>query len=155
MTHPVIHCFKMAVDYRTYRLANTSMKYDRSISEYILKRAKHMNMQMKPHTFNPFDKILTTRFLKNLKLNCNTDYVQEGAVMRLFHFIMNKMASTVLNARLSSESTDLKHSPRLVVNQGILPPTCRYLTYCGRIMRPMRSWRTLNPKSRASRSRQT
>lgn len=45
---------KSAGDCRTYRLANTSTKYDRSVSKYIAKMAKQMTAQMKPHTFNFF-----------------------------------------------------------------------------------------------------
>lgn len=46
VVYPVSHRFKMAVDYRTYRLADTSRKYVQPVSNYIAKMAKQMAAQI-------------------------------------------------------------------------------------------------------------
>lgn len=105
----VRYCFKKAVDYRTFRLVDTSTKYNRTVSKYIFKMSKRMTTQKKPHTFNLFDPFSIIDFLQAFKLVCNTNGVHEGAAIRLFHLFMNKIPSAVLNARLSADSTCKKH----------------------------------------------
>lgn len=57
--------FKVAVDYRKYRLADTSLKYDRTVTKNVTKMAKRMTNQMKAHTFDPLDPISVLEFLKH------------------------------------------------------------------------------------------
>lgn len=45
-------CFKITVNYRMYRLADTSFKDDRRVSKNVTKMVKRMTAQIKPHTFD-------------------------------------------------------------------------------------------------------
>lgn len=110
MIHPGNHRFKNSVDYRTHHLTDTSKKHDRIVSTCIGKMEMHMTVQMKPYTFNPFHSISVIGLLKIFKLSCDTIDVHEGAAMWLFYFVMNKIASVVLNANLSADGRDTKHS---------------------------------------------
>lgn len=64
--------------------------------------AKRMTAQMKLHKFDPFDPTSIARFLKNFKPVCDTNGILKGAAMSLFHFLMNRSASAVINARRSA-----------------------------------------------------
>lgn len=68
VAHPVSRRFEKAVDYHSYRLADTSTKYDRFVSKYIAKVAKRMTARMKGHTSKPIDPISVTNFSNNV--NC-------------------------------------------------------------------------------------
>lgn len=46
-----------AADYRTYRLANHSSRYKKSLSSYIYEMVKMVRTQMKSHFFAPNDQI--------------------------------------------------------------------------------------------------
>lgn len=104
---PVKHRFKRAVDCCTYCFADTSTKYDWSVSRYFAKMARWMTAQMKPHIFDPISIVV---FLKTFKLACHTNIVREGATMWLFYFFINKTAFAVPSRRLIAEHTDKKHS---------------------------------------------
>lgn len=62
-----------------------------------------MTVQMKPHTFNCFGTNSIVDFQKHFKLRYDIDSVHQDEVIRLFHFFMNKIASVVINARLSAD----------------------------------------------------
>lgn len=64
-----------------------------------------MTMQMTSYTFNAFDHISIIGFLEKFKLACETSGLHEGASMWLFNYFLNKTASTVLIACLSSDCT--------------------------------------------------
>lgn len=83
-------------------------KYDRQVSEYIAKRAKRMNAQMKSHTLHHFEPISIIGFLKNFKLAYDNIDVLEGAFMWLFHFFKIKTAFAVLSACLTADGRGKK-----------------------------------------------
>lgn len=57
-----------AVDYRTYRLANRSAKYDDTVSSRISKLVKKVKSQMEAQFFNPKENISIIGFLATFKL---------------------------------------------------------------------------------------
>lgn len=70
---------------------------------------KRMSAQTKLHDFTGFTPISPIGLLKNFKIVCDTSDIYEGAALWLFHFIMNRTASTVLNACLCAERTSDKY----------------------------------------------
>lgn len=84
MLQTVITGLRMAVDYRSFRLENTSTNYDRTVSKNISEMSKHATVQMKSHTFDPFDAISIIGFMCNFKLGCETNGIHEGAANSLF-----------------------------------------------------------------------
>lgn len=108
--HAVSHCFKKTDDCHTYRLVDTSTKYDRTVLKYIAKMAKRTTALMEPHTFKPLRPILIIWFLKVLTFASDTNGVYKGAAMRMFHVFMKETASAVLNAFLCADGTCKKHS---------------------------------------------
>lgn len=58
----------VAVDYRSYRLLDTSPKHDSTVSKSVAKMPNRMKAPMKPHAFDPLDPISISGFLKSYKL---------------------------------------------------------------------------------------
>lgn len=71
-------------------MADTFSKYDGTVSTNDAKMAKGMTAQMKPHIFEPFKPSPILGFLKNFKLNCDTNGIYEGAAMWLILFFMKQ-----------------------------------------------------------------
>lgn len=73
--------YALAVDYRTYRFENHSLRYDKTDSTYIAKIVKKVKSQMKAHLCNPKDRIYLIGFLATLKHACDTNRNYEGAAV--------------------------------------------------------------------------
>lgn len=58
--------YALAVDYRTYRLANRSPRYDDTVSSYVAKLMKKAMSQMKTHFFDPKDPYQSSVFSPHL-----------------------------------------------------------------------------------------
>lgn len=123
LVHPANHRFKKAFEDNTYFLAETSTIYDWSVPRYIAKIAKCMTVQMKQCNFNPFDPISFTECLKNFKLAYDTNGVHKVSAMCLFHFFMNKTASSVSKQAPGLRAQIQNTAGRLVVRWHTLPPT--------------------------------
>jgi len=64
---PVNHLFRKALDYRNYRLNDTSTLFDDSVSKVVSKKAKRLEVQMKPLVFDGKDPISIINFLVHLE----------------------------------------------------------------------------------------
>lgn len=105
---PVNHWFKKALNYRTYRLVDSSKVYNKSVFKYA-RIATRNNAQMKPPTFNSWISKSAIGLLRNFKLTFGKNRVHEGTIMWLYPFFMEKTAPLVLIALLSADFTDYKY----------------------------------------------
>lgn len=74
--------YAIALDYRTYGLADKSTKYDKTVSSCISKMFENVMSQMKVLFFIPKDAIFTIGFLATFELACDTNRIHEGGAMR-------------------------------------------------------------------------
>lgn len=121
---PVNNRFRDALDFRTYRLVDTSPKYDDRVAKRVAKWAKRLQVQMKTNIFDSFDPISIISFLSAFKLACDTNGVHEGAAMWLLHFFMKKPAAAALNSRISLPSKSHRRH-----KEGTLTTYCEVVNY--------------------------
>lgn len=62
---PVSYRFEIAAEFRTYRLANISPKYNRWLSEDVSNMNRRMKPKMERHISYTFDRIKIHGILKN------------------------------------------------------------------------------------------
>lgn len=93
--------FRDALDYRSYRLANTKQTYGCKVAKQISKMAKRLEVQMRPNMSDATDPISILSFLSMFQAACDTNGISEGAEMWLFPFFVQKPANTAMTARLS------------------------------------------------------
>lgn len=84
INYPCSRCFEDATDYRLYRLADTSTKYDHTVLKNAPKMARVMTAQMKPHKFDTADLNFIIEFLKKFKLSCDTNRIHGGETCSCF-----------------------------------------------------------------------
>lgn len=101
-----------AADYRTYRLATRSTRYDDTVWCYITEIVKNVKSQTEAHLFSPSNPIANISFKATLKLACNTNYIHESAAIWVFLLVKNALKST-LNIRLLA-GTDTASAAALV-----------------------------------------
>lgn len=113
--HPGNYHFKAAVYYRTYGLADTLLKYGRTVQKNVVKMAKRMTACMKPHTFDPVVSISTFGSVKNFKLACDSNGIPKGVATWSFSFFIKESASFVVNARPRTDPATRKSSQMTTV----------------------------------------
>lgn len=97
-----------AVGYCTYRLADTSTKYDRLVSEYVAQMAKNMTLQTKHHSFGSFCPDLDNRIPEKLQV---FPWHKKCTLSRSHVAIsLLRAQDRVCCVRLGAEVTDKKHS---------------------------------------------
>lgn len=95
--------YALAVDYRKYRLANRSPRYDDTVSSYVAKLVKKIKSQMKAHFFDPKDPIFIIGFLATFELTCDTNKIHEGAAMWVLPHFVKETIANALNSRMCAE----------------------------------------------------
>lgn len=91
-------------NYRTYRLANFSSRYNDVVSSSVAKIMKKVKSQIKAHFFDPKDPISIVGFLATFKLPCDMDKIHEGATMRILSNFVKKPIGNAQNSRMCTES---------------------------------------------------
>lgn len=76
---------------------------------------------MEPHKYDPFDPKWILGTIRNFKLACGTNGVQEVAAICLSNFYMNMFLSAVLNTRRSADLTNKKLLPKTTAKSDCIP----------------------------------
>lgn len=97
ITCHVRYCYKEALDFHTYRRANTSHWCDDQTAQNVTKRAKHLQVKMNTSIFDPFDPSPSSFFLSFFKLPNGTNLIHEAAATWFPYFFMEKQADTALS----------------------------------------------------------
>lgn len=105
-----------------------------------------------PHTCNHFDSISIIGFLKHFKMVSDRNRTQNDGIIWICFFIMNKAASTVQNARLSTEGTGKIYSRSARGKKRYFTTYTYVIPFCWRCEWPMKSLQVLNQTLRASGS---
>lgn len=104
--HTIDTCFRRVVRYRTYRLANKSLRHDQKVSKSFSKMPKRMMAQMKPRTFDLFVPILAVEFWTNFRMACDTNEIHERTAMWLVPLLKKSglfRTTTTVSIRLRNQ----------------------------------------------------
>ena len=98
---PVNRGYRRALDYKTYRLLNTSPICSNYTYTRITRFEKDLRVQMQAKTFDGKDPIRILSFLHSFQNAADTNGLHEGAAMWLIVRFMSGPAHHALNARLA------------------------------------------------------
>lgn len=96
---PLNDMYRKAVDYQTYQLLNTRLRYYKTTAKSTRKMSKNIPVQMRNLMFNGHDPIPILSFLESIKFACDANDMHEVAAMRLFQYFMKGRAQRSLLAK--------------------------------------------------------
>lgn len=105
---PVLQTLKQyysrAVNYHTYRFANSSTRHNKAVLTYIFRMVMKVKSQVKAHLLDPSDSNSIISFLTTFKLAYETDCIRDVAVMRVLSFSVKYVLSMMLNSYMSAST---------------------------------------------------
>lgn len=93
----------LAVEYRTYHLANRTSQYDGAVSSCVAKLVKIGKLQMKVHLFEPKNPIPIIGFLATIKIACDTNRIYVGAALWVLSLFIKETIVNALISRMCAE----------------------------------------------------
>jgi hypothetical protein len=96
--NPLNENFSRVLSYRSYRLENTSHKYNARVSAKITSLYKKMKHSFGDTLFNGDDPIAVFQFLSSFKTACDHNAVSEGAAFYLFQYFLSGQAKQEFRA---------------------------------------------------------
>jgi len=114
--------YKTSVDYRTYRLVNTSPAYNNAMGKKVYSYTRSLGSQLAHTKFDPSNGIGVLSFLSNFKRACDSIALHEGLAMWLIPHFVKGSTSQSLHSRITA-------SPPDVANPGKLTTYCQVVQY--------------------------
>ena len=99
--------YKASVDYRTYRLVNTSPAYNNAMSKKVHSYIRSLGTQLAQTKFDPSNGIGVLAFLTNFKRACDSIAIHEGIAMWLLPHFVKGPTSQSLHARITASPPDI------------------------------------------------
>lgn len=116
VVRPVSNHFRDALDYRLNHLADKRSNFDQEVVWIFAQWVKCPRVQMSSHLFDSFYPISISSFQPAFELECDINGVRGCAAFCLLHFFINRLATTMPNARITLRSKSHKRQKGVHMN---------------------------------------
>lgn len=120
----VNHTFLEVLNYRTSPLADKLSWWAMQFSRSVAKWASRLHVPMKSKEISSFHSVSITSFLFVLKLTCDTNGLQQGAIFWVSGFILKRRPTAALNSLIAPWSELSKWG-----SEGTMTSSCKALIY--------------------------